>query len=179
MVDLAFKQDKLFGEDVAEGTNRGRMMKTKQVLVIGMGNPLRQDDGAGPQTIDRLRRLLPDAPVNFLTVHQLTPDLAQPVSGSDLTFFIDASAGDKAGRVQIRRIYPAEYAVLRSFHSLTPETLLSMAAILYNQRPKSFLCTVGGASFTAGHEMTTGIAQSTRRLAVVLAETIRNEMAFP
>ena len=59
------------------------------ILVIGYGNSLRSDDGAGCRVADIVASW--DLPyVRSLTVHQLTPELAEPIAQSDLTIFVDA-----------------------------------------------------------------------------------------
>ena len=67
----------------------------KDLLVIGVGNTLRGDDGAGIRVVEQIRRS-PDAP-ECLTVHQLTPELADTIRLHARVCFVDASiAGWKA-----------------------------------------------------------------------------------
>ena len=59
-------------------------------LVIGYGNDLRSDDGAGRVVADRLDALaLPDVTVR--SVIQLTPELALEIAKFDTVVFVDAS----------------------------------------------------------------------------------------
>ena len=62
------------------------MMKT---LVIGYGNMLRCDDGAGPQAADRIAATYPH--IDCLSLTELTPELAETVSHYDRVLFVDAS----------------------------------------------------------------------------------------
>jgi hydrogenase maturation protease len=68
-------------------------------LVIGYGNPLRRDDGFGYQVARRLAELLPADRADVIACHQLTPELAEPISRSELVIFVDARQGAEPGRV--------------------------------------------------------------------------------
>jgi hydrogenase maturation protease len=57
-------------------------------LVIGIGNPLRRDDGAGWWLARRAEPWLPAAQLR--TVHQLTPELAEDLAAAARVLFIDA-----------------------------------------------------------------------------------------
>ncbi len=69
-----------------------RSLETRgSVLVIGYGNTLRGDDGAGCYVAERLCALNHEPGLKVLSLHQLTPELAQPVAEAGLVIFIDAS----------------------------------------------------------------------------------------
>jgi hydrogenase maturation protease len=109
------------------------------VLVIGYGNPLRGDDGFGFRAAERI----PGA----LAVHQLTPELMEPISRADRVLFLDAAAEGVPGEVRRRPVHPAPDA--RSFtHHSTPESLLAGALALYGRAPDAILLTVTGADFS-------------------------------
>jgi hydrogenase maturation protease len=108
------------------------------VLIIGYGNPLRGDDGFGYRAAERI----PGA----LAVHQLTPELMDPISQADRVLFLDASAEGIPGEIRKRRLTPDPDA--RAFtHHCTPESLLSGAQALYGRCPEADLITVSGANF--------------------------------
>ena len=72
------------------------------ILVIGYGNSLRSDDGAGCRVADIVASWeLPY--VRSLTVHQLTPELAEPIAQSDLVIFIDACVSNNESDFVIKR----------------------------------------------------------------------------
>jgi hydrogenase maturation protease len=59
-------------------------------LVIGYGNDLRSDDGAGRVVADRIGKLdLPGVEVRSLS--QLTPELSLDIAGMSRVVFVDAS----------------------------------------------------------------------------------------
>jgi hydrogenase maturation protease len=60
-----------------------------QVVVIGYGNTLRSDDGAGQQVATLVEDWqLPQ--VRSLAVHQLTPELAAELATAQMVIFVDA-----------------------------------------------------------------------------------------
>ena len=67
-----------------------------RTLIIGYGNPLRGDDGLGWQVASELAKCV-DALISVVAVHQLTPELAEPVSDADLVIFVDSSCDGEPG----------------------------------------------------------------------------------
>jgi hydrogenase maturation protease len=119
-----------------------------RALVIGYGNPLRGDDGVGWQAAERLRSA-PDRPgLAVVACHQLTPELAEPLSRADRVVFIDAVPGSAAGRVTARRLTAAAAGSPSFTHNLDPAALLGLAAILYGTAPRdAFIVTIDAESF--------------------------------
>jgi hydrogenase maturation protease len=108
-------------------------------LVIGYGNELRRDDGAGPRVARAVAAWgAPD--VLALARHQLTPELAEALAGADVVFFVDAAAGADTG-VRVRPVRPdARQPALG--HTSSPAELLALALALYGGRPRAWLVTV-------------------------------------
>ena len=67
------------------------MILAEDVLVIGYGNPLRGDDGAGWKAAELLAEDPRLAGAVVLARHQLTPELADDVSRASLVVLVDAS----------------------------------------------------------------------------------------
>jgi hydrogenase maturation protease len=127
------------------------------ILVIGYGNPLCGDDGVGPYIVGRLAddagELSGD--IECLSVHQLTPELAENISRAAAVIFIDAAAGGKMpGGVTCyklaRSARPSEVGSGAFTHHVSPETLLENAGFLYGRRPVAYLYTVSGENFNLG-----------------------------
>jgi hydrogenase maturation protease len=117
------------------------------VLVIGYGNVLRGDDGAGPAAAEALRDQLPERKVEVLAVHQLLPELVQRLSVSRLAIFIDADWKIPPGQVH-KRTLAAHHSERETIgHHQSPENLLEMTSELYGHAPPAILFTVGGANF--------------------------------
>jgi hydrogenase maturation protease len=120
------------------------------VLIIGYGNPLRSDDGFGWHASRLLARAFAGQDVEVITCHQLTPELAEPLSQSRRAVFIDADAQGKPGDVHRRTVRPQAPASSAFTHSCTPSGLLASAEGLYGHRPQAVVITVSAQSFAFG-----------------------------
>ena len=109
------------------------------LLVIGYGNPLRSDDGVGAKVAAAVDELgLPGVAV--LVCHQLTPELAEPISEARAVVFVDAAA-DASTEVQVRRLEPADGTQLIT-HAANPQTLLTLAKQLFGRCPPAWWLTI-------------------------------------
>jgi hydrogenase maturation protease len=109
-----------------------------ELLVIGYGNELRGDDGAGPcvaRTVAGWRL----AGVRALAVHQLTPELAEELADATSVVFVDAAAD--AVEVTWRRVHPTDEPA-RLGHVSDPAWLLGLTRALAGQAPEAWLATI-------------------------------------
>jgi hydrogenase maturation protease len=104
-------------------------------LLIGIGNRLRGDDGAGQLLIEHLAgggcgRL------RTLAVQQLTPELAAEIAEASAVLFVDACPGRR--RLALEAI-AADGGGGGSFsHQLSPARLLALSDALYGARPPAW-----------------------------------------
>jgi hydrogenase maturation protease len=131
-----------------------------RVLIIGYGNPLRSDDGLGWYAAVQLFRSSASRDVEVLPCHQLTPDLAEPISHADTVVFLDSTHEGKPGELRCAEIEPAEGSASFSHH-LSPQLVLAIARDLYGAFPRAWLLTVCGRYFEAGETLS---AEVERRL---------------
>ncbi|MEX1317089.1 MAG: hydrogenase maturation protease [Synechococcaceae cyanobacterium] len=117
-----------------------------QYVVLGIGNPLRGDDGVGAVLAER---------VGGRSVHQLTPELAAELAPIRRVLFIDAwLAPVPADAVPGPRLDPLGPAILPSgsgaSHHLDPAQLLAITAALYGRSPEAALLRVPAYAFEHG-----------------------------
>jgi hydrogenase maturation protease len=87
----------------------------RSILVIGYGNSLRSDDEAGCRVADLVASWeLPY--VRSLTVHQLTPELAEPIAQSELTIFVDACVSNNRSDFVSKRAESKPTVQIRKHH---------------------------------------------------------------
>jgi hydrogenase maturation protease len=134
-------------------------------LVIGYGNSLRGDDGAGPFVATQLG-------AGAIACHQLTPELAEPISQARRVIFVDAHAGVPAGRIAIQPVQPRASAAI---HRFDPESLLAWSQQLYGRAPEAVLIGIGAASFALGE----GLSPAAKRAAREALRAIRKFAALP
>ncbi len=119
-------------------------------LVVGYGNTLRSDDGVGAKVAAAVAELaLPG--VVALVRHQLTPELAEPVSEAHAVVFVDAAV-DAATEVRVRQLEPAYGAQLMA-HAADPRTLLALAKQLFGRCPPAWWLTIPVENLEFGEEL--------------------------
>ncbi|MGA2194011.1 MAG: hydrogenase maturation protease [Bryobacteraceae bacterium] len=138
-------------------------------LILAYGNPLRGDDGIGPEAGERLRSIIRDPDVEIRTMHQLTPELMEPISRAARVIFIDACKGGVPGEIRERAIEPST-SPTRFTHHATPEGLLAGARALYGRAAEATILTVAGAEFSLSSGLSPAAASS---LDGVVAATLR------
>ena len=128
----------------------------RDALVIGFGNPLRGDDGAGHHVIAALLERRPE--LACLALHQLALDLAPDAAGSAKVIFVDAAV--RVRSVTVRRIEAGDRGV--ASHHLAPEAVLSAAEVLYGARPPAWLVEVPAFALDHGDTLSPGTAAAVR-----------------
>lgn len=123
-------------------------------LIIGIGNPLRRDDGLGWAVAEALARDGPPGCEVHL-VHQLTPELAQLMAAASLVVLIDASHEGAPGELHVRALPATAQPSAVGTHYTTPEELAALAAAIYGQ----VVVSLTGADFGLGEQCSPLVAQ--------------------
>ncbi|GAB4210505.1 MAG: hydrogenase maturation protease [Coleofasciculaceae cyanobacterium] len=124
---------------------------TLNILVIGYGNTLRSDDGVGQAVAEAVKTWeLPN--VNSIAVHQLTPELVEPLASVDLAIFVDAYSANEEQDVQLCPLEPAASGWTIG-HSSMPRALLAIALALYNYYPQAWLVAIPAKNFELGDSL--------------------------
>jgi hydrogenase maturation protease len=127
-------------------------------LIIGIGNPLRSDDGLGWEVAEQLSRDC-NTGYDIHTVYQLTPELVQWMAVASLVVIIDACREGEPGEMSIRPLsLPAQRSPV-STHYTTPEELAALTSAVYGQCPPVVLVTMAGADFSIGEKLSSIVAQ--------------------
>lgn len=135
------------------------------MIVIGVGNPYRRDDGVGPYVIDRLReRGLPDA---LLAVSLgETAELIDLWDGEDLAVVVDAVQAVPAHPGRIHRLavpdLPAERG--RAAHGLDLGEAVELALVLECLPRRLVLYTVEAADTDFGLGLTPAVVDAAEDL---------------
>ena len=119
-----------------------------RILVIGYGNTLRTDDGVGRRVAMAVSSWgRPD--VESIAVHQLAPELAEPLATAELAIFIDARLAEGGEAVEVRPLEPSGGRGGLG-HASDPRALLAAARALYGRSPRRLLVTVPAAELSVG-----------------------------
>lgn len=128
-----------------------------RVLIVGIGNPLRSDDGVGLLVAQELLRELPaHGDIQVIATQQLTPEIAEFASRAERVIFVDAACGGEPGSIAYRKILPGESPGDYS-HELSPVVILKLAERLYGRCPPAHLITVAGANFETGDTLSAAV----------------------
>lgn len=115
------------------------------ILLIGIGNSGRQDDGLGWAFLDHLNLELPDN-YDIEYRYQLQIEDAEMISHYQKVFFIDADKTPETIDFTIRECFPKETHHFSS-HALPPETILYLASTVYGKNPESYIVGISGESY--------------------------------
>jgi len=135
-------------------------------LIIGYGNADRQDDGVGWHVLKnlaaRLGEAVPDDPgssieitsecVDLTFILQIFPELAETISHYGHVCFVDAHTAQIAEEISWNELSP-EYEKSPLTHHMSPKTVLSIAATIYDTIPEAILVSVRGFSFEFSREL--------------------------
>lgn len=153
-----------------------------RTLIIGYGNPDRQDDGVAWHVLrglaERLGRPLPTLEESFFPsgqdpdlwfILQLTPELAEQVARYSKVCFVDAHTGAIEEEIQVLRL-EAHYQSSPLTHHMTPETCLALVHQLYGAQPEALLVSVRGDAFAFTHQLSPSAAARVERAIEIVAK---------
>ena len=150
-------------------------------LIIGFGNADRQDDGVGWHILknlaEKIGQSVPDDPgasieieseiVDLVYILQIFPELSETISHYKRVCFVDAHTSDIPEKISWHQLTP-EYEKSPLTHHMSPKTVLSITATIYDRVPEAILVSVRGYGFQFNRELTpktTALAeQTTERL---------------
>lgn len=115
-----------------------------RIAVIGIGNPLRGDDGVGALLAEQ---------VGGLSVQQLTPELAATLAPLEAVLFLDAWLAPMGAGPRLQPLSPlpsARDGAGGESHGLTPAGLLAISQALYGRAPHAQLLLIPAHAFEHG-----------------------------
>lgn len=117
-------------------------------LVLGYGNELRRDDGAGPAVARAVARASWPG-VQAEAAHQLLPEHSVRVAAADRVVFVDATV-EGAGAVLCRPLEPAPGMGQILVHACDPAGLLALARHVHGRVPQAWLVTIPARDLALG-----------------------------
>lgn len=140
------------------------MTALPRTLVVGIGNTLRGDDGAGVVAAEEAGHRWPDR-LEVVVVHQLVPELAERVSQVACVVFADASV--VAAEVSVTQIEICDRS--NGTHTWSPQALLALARQAFGTAPAdAWLVEIPVAGVEVGETLTgaaeDGVATAVRAI---------------
>lgn len=138
-----------------------------KILILGIGNPLRSDDGVGWWLATELSREMLRDDVHVIATQQLMPEISELASRAERVLFIDATASGEPGTLEFKQIEPG--CLSRHSHELSPAGVLRLAQNLYGRCPTACLLAIAGESFTTGDGLSAKVAAALPRAKAEIA----------
>ncbi len=140
-------------------------------LILGYGNVDRQDDGVAWHILaglcKKLGRPAPASPdeefenpgpsPDMYFLLQLTPELAEIISGYDRVCFVDAHTGSVSEDLHISEV-KGEFQSSPFTHHMTPATCLSLVKSIYHREVEGTLVSVRGYEFGFSNSLSSATA---------------------
>ena len=115
--------------------------RTKELLIIGIGNSGRSDDGLGWLMLDYIKKNFFD--IDLLYRYQLQIEDAELLSHYSTVIFVDATRENTENGFFFRPCH-ANMGLGLTSHMLEPETVLWLENELYQTEPSTFVLGIEG-----------------------------------
>lgn len=127
------------------------------ILLVGIGNSGRGDDGLGWDFVERINGLGYDF-LDYEFRYQLQVEDAALISEYDIVIFVDASHEKLSGGFQMSRCISASHSFF-STHAQAPGAILHLANSLYTKFPKAYTLAISGKEW----ELQTSLSREAQR----------------
>ena len=145
-----------------------------KVLLIGYGNPAREDDGLGPAAAEIIEKFEIEG-VSVDSNYQLTVEDAAAAACHDIVIFVDAAVQGLDPVV----FYELEPKRKESFtsHSEDPAAILGLTRDLFNAETRGFMLGIRGYSFEMfKEEMTTEASENLEAAVRFITPLLRSKI---
>jgi hydrogenase maturation protease len=158
------------------------------VLVIGFGNTLRRDDGAGAVAARRLAadpRLQREG-IEVREAYQLLPEMSLDIAAATLVVFVDADMRGLPGSIEIHPIDPEAAArddadargdPGASSHHVGGGELVALASTLAGRAPEAVAIGIGVADLELGEGLSPAVDAALPRVADIVADLVEEHLA--
>lgn len=149
---------------------------TARILILGIGNPGRGDDGLGPAAAAAIARMaLPS--VTTSDPYQLAIEDAADIAEHDVIWFVDATMSG-IDPYTVDEIHPATEIGFTS-HVLSPHTVLGIARDYFSRTPRAFLLAIRGYNFAFSEALTPQAAENLADALAMLTRRLRDTETEP
>jgi hydrogenase maturation protease len=133
-------------------------LKTDQkILLIGIGNNCRGDDGLGWKFVELVESMGLDF-IDHEYRYQLQVEDAALISEYDVVYFVDASYEKMDKGFELRPCIACDEEQVSS-HAQSPGAILKLANDLYKKFPEAYVLAIGGESW----ELETSLSEAAER----------------
>ena len=143
---------------MSSGADIGRV---KKLILIGVGNPLRGDDGAGPKIVQQLRLAVEQGSIQFAENHGDGTELMAAWEGFEIVYIFDAVMNrGKPGR--IHRLDAGNQTISSDYfryssHAFSVAEAIELAKALGTLPPRVIIYGIEGSTFGHGERITAAV----------------------
>ena len=142
---------------------------SSNILVIGIGNPLRCDDGVGPYVAECIEAKGIKGIIVWVSQQLQLEDLERML-GFKRIILVDASM--VGSPLDFRPIENSTGHVLSSSHHLSAETFISIAKSIYHKELQLHLCSIKGHSFEVGDKISPHVLKCAHEAVELICSSI-------
>ena len=121
-----------------------------RILLIGIGNDGRSDDGLGWAFAEAVESKYPDIEVVFR--YQLQIEDAEMITHYDRVFFVDSTLDHIAEGFKLEKLKP-DYGVSYTSHAITPQVVLGLASHMYDSIPEAYVLAITGVEWDLAQQL--------------------------
>lgn len=140
-----------------------------EILIVGYGNDLRSDDGAGRVVAARIEAMgLPGVAVRSQT--QLTPELARAVTRADVVMFVDANVD--CTEMTVLPVESGDRGPQSLSHHTDPAALLLLAGDLGRVPPHTHAVSIPASNLGLGFDLSPATAAAVEEAVETIVEIV-------
>lgn len=144
-------------------------MLERPILIIGLGNPLRSDDGVAAIACEQIDRLQWPA-VSTMLAHQLLPETMLEMEGYKTVIILDAAReGEEPAWQKVEAGAPGSVTISHQFDA---KMLSALQGIMQAERSEIFLCGIPGENFEHGERLSPKALLNLQRAIALVASRI-------
>ncbi len=141
-----------------------------KLLIVGIGNTLRSDDGVGAYVCEKMERLnLPGT--TTIIVQQLQVEMIEEMSHYDHVIIVDASATNDT--IQFEPLQENLQQTVSSSHHVNASLIQTLSQKLYNKTLSLYLCAIPGSNFDTGDSLTMRTKHLAEEAIVIITSWIK------
>ena len=152
------------------------MKLESKILIVGYGNPYREDDGIGHVIAEAIEKWAAEKKFENLTVitaYQLELEMVEDVAVHDLVVFIDAHVEDYSENIVFEKVEPKETKGFTT-HVFGPGDLAALSEKFYNHIPEILILSVPGYKFDLGGDLSEKTEKLSKKAIELLKEKLIN-----
>lgn len=152
-----------------------KSLDKNKILIFGVGNNGRQDDGLGWAFLDFLETLNLELDIEYR--YQLQIEDAEMLSNYNTVVFVDATK-EKTETGYVFKECPASEEYSFSTHALRPETIMYLSHSIYNHFPKAYILGIEGYEWELQIGLTEKAKQNLDCVTKVFEEKLLNDYIY-